>query len=68
LTKGLTWTVQSYSPVGASVHPSVGPTCFLGHIRVHNTNIISLSSPCTALGRVWSGMPGLVLSPKNCQL
>ena len=37
-----TWTVQWYSPSGASVHPT--DTCFLGDTRVHNPYGISISA------------------------
>jgi len=66
LTKRLhrccTWMVQWYLPGCASVH--LAYTCFLGPIRVQN----SVTPFCTAHGRVSSGMPGHVLSPKNCLL
>jgi len=42
-------------------------TCFLGPNGVQNSNDISISwAVFTQLTAVWLGMPGHVLSPKNC--
>ena len=68
-----TWTVQWYSPGGASVQCALHlppNTCFLGPTWVHNPNSISIGSAifCSAHGTVSSGIPGHVLSLKNYPL
>ena len=62
-----TWTVKSYSPDGAIVHPR--NTCFLGPNRVHNPNGILIGLAIFAqLAAVLSGTHRHVLSPENCSI
>jgi len=57
-----TWTVQWYSPVGASVHPPLN-TCFLGPNRVQIPN----SRFCTAYRRLTLYFTmGLSVPLQNC--